>query len=200
MVDHTAGPQSDPGFAASLRTPTVLGNLRRSFLMLSVMPVVVFALSPFIVRIETHILDTPPLWSAAAVPLLALAVLWLAPRLPLPLPPRGTDLLVAPGKTDAAGNADERAARRVSDAFRGALFLRFALTEGVVLAGLPLAMASDSLLPMALAFGFGYPLVLTLALPTRGTIERIRRRLGPEADGRLWAALLDPYQPRLSVE
>ncbi|MDX6744311.1 hypothetical protein [Actinocorallia sp. A-T 12471] len=195
MVDHTAGPQGDPGYLASLRTPSTLGHLRRSFLMLSAMPVVVLALSPFIVRIETHILDTPPLWSAAVVPVLALAVLWLAPRLPLPLPQ--SDALIADVRAAEDG---ARAERRVSEAFRGALFLRFALTEGVVLAGLPLAMASDSFAPMALAFAFGYPLVLAFALPTRGTIERIRVRLGPEADGRLWAALLSPYQPRLGVE
>ncbi|GAB2838779.1 hypothetical protein GCM10022221_42840 [Actinocorallia aurea] len=196
MVDHTG----DPGFAASLRTPTVLGNLRRAFLLLSAMPVVVLALSPFIVRMETHTLDTPPLWSAAAVPLVALAVLWLTPRLPLPLPQSSTDVIVAGAGAGKAEPAEQRAARRVSEAFRGALFLRFALTESVVLCGLPLSMASDSFLPMVLAFVLGYPLVLAFALPTHRTIERIGRRLGPEADGRLWPALLAPYEPRLSVE
>lgn len=184
MDDHTAGPQGDPGYLASLRTPSTLGTLRRSLLMLSLVPVVVLALSPFIVRIETHTLDTPPLWSAAAVPALALAVLWLVARLPLPLQPGYPD----------------RTAQRVWEAFRGALFLRFALTEGVVLAGLPLAMAADSFVPMALAFVLGYPLVLAFAVPTRGTIERIGRRLGPDADGHLWTALLAPYEPRLGLE
>ncbi|MCD0450147.1 hypothetical protein LO762_13225 [Actinocorallia sp. API 0066] len=185
MVDHTVGPQDDPGYLASLRTPSMLGRLRRSFLLLSAVPVVVLALSPFIIRIETHTLDTPPLWSAAAVPVLALVALWLAARLPLPLPPT---------------HDPRRAAQRVSEAFRGALFLRFALTEGVVLAGLPLAMAADSFAPMALAFVCGYPLVVTLALPTRGTIERIRTRLGPDAAAYLWPALLAPYEPRLVAE
>ena len=64
-----------------------------------------------------------------------------------------------------------------------------------MLLGLPLSMAADSFLPMALSFCLGYPLVLAMAVPTRGTIERIRARM--EADGAatdLWAALLSPYE------
>jgi FtsH-binding integral membrane protein len=168
-----AGPEDDPGYLASLRTGTLLAQLRRAFLGLLTVPVGVLALSPYIMRIETHTVDAPPLWACAAVPLAAVGVLLAVRRMPGALPP-------------GAG---------ASESFRAALFLRFALTEGVVLFGLPLSMASDSFLPMALSFCLGYPLVLSMGIPTRRTIERIRTRMeaGGTATG-LWAALLSPYE------
>jgi len=175
-----AGPEGDPGYLASLRTGTLLAQLRRAFLGLLAVPVGVLALSPYIMRIETHTVDTPPLWACAVVPVAAVCALLLARRMPTALPNRA----------EPGGSRPD-----ASESFRGSLFLRFALTEGVVLLGLPLSMAADSFLPMALAFGLGYPLVLTMAVPTRSTIERIRARL--EADGAssdLWTALLSPYR------
>jgi hypothetical protein len=173
-----AGPEGDPGYLASLRTGTLLAQLRKAFLGLLAVPVGVLALSPYIMRVETHTVDARPLLSCAVVPLAAAGVLLLVRRLPSALP-RG-------------GGGPRLSA---SESFRAGLFLRFALTEGVVLLGLPLSMASDSFLPMALSFCLGYPLVVALALPTRGTIERMRARM--EADGvssDLWGSLLAPYR------
>ncbi|GAA3203823.1 hypothetical protein [Actinocorallia longicatena] len=173
---------SDPGFFSSLGSGSMLGQLRLTFLALMPMPVLVAAMSPFIVRIETHHLDAPPVWAEAAVIALALAVLLVVRRLPPPLSP---DL------------APDRVAAAASSSFRATLFLRFAMTEAVVLAGLPLSMVSDSLVPMTVAFGLGFPLMLALSLPTRGTIERIRERLehnGLTTD--LWATLLGPFPGR----
>ncbi|WP_157964093.1 hypothetical protein [Actinocorallia populi] len=173
-----AGPEGDPGYLASLRTATLLAQLRRAFLGLLAVPVGVLALSPYIVRLETHTVDAQPLWACAVVPLAAAGALVTARRLPSALP------------RDAAGSR-----MSASESFRATLFLRFALTEGVVLLGLPLSMAADSFLPMALSFCLGYPLVVALALPTRGTIERIRARMeaGGVSSG-LWASLLAPYR------
>lgn len=176
-----AGPEGDPGYLASLRTGSTLAQLRKSFLSLLAVPVLVLALSPLIIRIETHHLDTPPLWAAAAIVLVALGVLVVAPRLPRPL---------------KAGMLQQETAVAASSMFRSTLFLRFTFCEGVVLSGLPLSMAADSMVPMLLAFGLGYPLLMAFALPTRGTIEGIRRRI--EAEGAvsdLWASLLAPYEP-----
>jgi hypothetical protein len=174
--------QGDPGYLASLGSGSMLGQLRVTFLALLLMPVLIAGVSPLIVRIETQHLDTSPWWAEAAIAVLAVAVLLVARRLPPALSP---DL------------PPDRVPTAASNSFRATMFLRFALTEAVVLAGLPLSMASDSLAPMAVAFVLGFPLMLLLATPTRGTVEAIRVRL--ERNGLetgLWATLLAPFPSR----
>jgi hypothetical protein len=120
------------------------------------------ALSPAIIKIETGHLTLSPLSATLSVAVLAVLAFCLAPRVPGRLSP-------------GLGPAQAAAASSVS--FRSAVLLRFALAEGVILGGLPLWMASDSLTPMLVAFALGYPLLIALALPTRATIERMRRRM-----------------------
>lgn len=81
-------------------------------------------------------------------------------------------------------------------AFRQAVLVRFALAEGVILLGLPLAMVGHSELVFAAAFVLGYPLLVWLVLPTRGGVERMRRRLEERgAESHLWAVLLAAPAP-----
>jgi hypothetical protein len=173
-----AGASADPGFWASLRTPTQLGLFRRALLVLCVFPVMIGVLVPFIVREGSGRFGEVPWWTflpqvAAAVP----AVL-VAPRSPRPLSPGPDDL----------GSAE-----RALGVFRQAVMLRFAFTEAVILAGLPMSVIARSELPFVLGFVLGYPLLLRLALPTGGTVERIRARLESRgAVSHLWAALLSP--------
>ncbi|GAB3683287.1 hypothetical protein GCM10027589_52900 [Actinocorallia lasiicapitis] len=179
-ADSALPAPADPGFLASLGSRTMLGQLRVTFLALLFMPVLVAGVSPFIVRIETTSLSAPPAWAEAAVVLLAVAVLVVALRIPPALSPK------LPAHKVAAA---------ASSSFRATVFLRFAMTEAVVLAGLPLSMVSDSLMPMAVAFGLGFPMMLVLAIPTRRSIDGIRARL--EREGvvtELWATLLGPFR------
>ena len=136
----------------------MLAQLRVTFLALAAMPLVVVGLSPAIIKIETGHLSLSPLSATLAVAVLAVLALLLAPRVPGRL---------------RAGLDPSQAAAASSVSFRSAVLLRFALAEGVILGGLPLSMASDSLTPILLAFVLGYPLLIVLALPTRATIERI---------------------------
>jgi hypothetical protein len=175
-----AGPESDPGYLGSLGTGTMLAQLRVTFLALAAMPLVVVGLSPAIIKIETGHLALSPVWATFAVALLGAFACILAPRVPARLGP---------------GLEPSQAAAASSVSFRSAVLLRFAHAEGVILGGLPLSMASDSLTPMLLAFALGYPLLIVFALPTRATIERIRRRMeSGGAQSELWAALLAPYR------
>jgi hypothetical protein len=168
-----AGPSDDPGYLASLRGRTVLGRMRLVMLVLLAAPLLISALTPLIVQDGEEgaapWLYLPPV-AAALLALLA------GPRAPRPIPPGG-------------GPEAEPAA--VLMAFRQAVLLRFALAEGVILLGLPLAMIAHSELVFAVAFVLGYPLLVWLALPTRGGVERMRRRLEEQgAESHLWAVLL----------
>jgi hypothetical protein len=175
-----AGPEGDPGYLGSLGTGTMLAQLRMTFLALAAVPLVVVALSPAIIKIETGHLALSPLSAVLAVVVLAVLAVCLAPRVPGSL---------------RSGLDPTQAAAASSVSFRSAVLLRFALAEAVILGGLPLSMASDSLTPMLLAFALGYPLLIVLALPTRATIERMRRRMeAGGAESELWAALLAPYR------
>ncbi len=59
-------------------------------------------------------------------------------------------------------------------------------------------MAGHSELVFVAGFAVGYPLLVWLALPTRGGVERMRRRLESQgAESHLWAVLLAaPPSPR----
>ncbi|QKW36502.1 hypothetical protein HUT06_22820 [Actinomadura sp. NAK00032] len=171
-----AGPGDDPGYLASLRAGTELGRLRAMMLVLLAAPVLILAIMPLIVE-DGHG-DAPP-WLYAPLAAAALVALAAGPRAPRPIPP-------------GAAPADPAvAARAALLVFRQAVLLRFALAEGVILLGLPLAMAGHSEALFLAGFAAGYPLLLWLALPTRGGVERMRRRLEARgAESHLWAVLL----------
>ncbi|MQY08640.1 hypothetical protein [Actinomadura macrotermitis] len=172
------GPQSDPGFAASLRSGTFLGQWRRTVLVLAVAPVLILAITPLIVQDGRGRLGDAPPWIYLPLLLAAVAAALIGPRVPAPLPP---------------GLAPARAARTALLAFRQAVLVRFALGEGVILLGIPLAMVGHSELVFVAGFALGYPVLLWLTLPTAGAVERMRRRLeAGGAESHLWAALLSP--------
>ncbi|MEO3824507.1 hypothetical protein [Actinomadura sp. B10D3] len=173
-----AGPSDDPGYLASLRSETVLGRMRLMMLALLAAPVLILALTPLIVEDGSE--DVSP-WLFLPPVAAALSVLVAGPRVPRPIPP------------DAG---PEAAPPAVLMAFRQAVLVRFALAEGVILLGLPLAMVGHSELVFAAAFVLGYPLLVWLVLPTRGGVERMRRRLEERgAESHLWAVLLAAPAP-----
>ncbi|MFB4302796.1 hypothetical protein [Actinomadura sp. NTSP31] len=176
-----AGPGDDPGYLASLRDATVLGRMRLTMLVLVGAPVLILALTPLIVDNRGGAAGDAPPWIYAPL-LLAAAVAALAgPRAPLPM---------APGAPPAV------AARLALVQFRQGVLLRFALAEGVILLGLPLAMIGHAEVVFAAGFATGYPLLLWLALPTTGGVERLRRRLESRgAESHLWAVLLAAPPP-----
>ncbi|MEU5995750.1 hypothetical protein ABZ806_42810 [Spirillospora sp. NPDC047418] len=174
-----AGPGDDPGYLASLRGGTELGRLRAMMLVLLAAPVLILAIMPLIVRDGAG--GAPP-WIYAPLAAAALTALLAGPRAPRPMPP---------GAEPAA------AARAALMMFRQAVLLRFALAEGVILVGLPLAMVAHSEAVFVAGFAAGYPLLVWLALPTRGGVDRIRRRLESRgAESHLWAVLLAAPPPR----
>lgn len=185
-----AGPGDDPGYLRSLRTGTVLGRMRATMLVLLAAPVAILAISPFIVRDGDGRFGGAPPWIYAPLAVVALAAVLVGPRAPRALPhPAGPP---APPRVLVA--------RASLLQFRSAVLLRFALTEAVILVGLPLAMVGHSELVFAAGFAVGYPLLVRLALPTRGGVERIRRRLeAGGAESLLWPALLAPAPPRRSA-
>lgn len=167
-----AGSGDDPGYLASLRSGTELGRMRTMMLVLLAAPVLILAITPLIVQGGE---DAPP-WIYLPLVAAALAALVVGPRAPQPMAP---------------GSEPRHAARTALMMFRQAVLLRFALAEGVILLGLPLAMVGHSELVFVAGFAVGYPLLLWLALPTRGGVERIRRRLeSGGAESHLWAVLL----------
>lgn len=167
-----AGPGDDPGYLPSLRGGTELGRLRAMMLVLLAAPVLILAIVPAIVQGEGA---TPP-WIYLPLAAVALVALVAGPRAPRPMEP-GTD--------------PRAAARTAAIMFRQAVLVRFALAEGVILTGLPLAMVGRSELVFVAGFAVGYPLLIWLALPTRGGVERLRRRLEARgAESHLWAVLL----------
>jgi len=177
------GPESDPGFTAAVRggAATMLGRLRVMMLTLAVAPVLIFGLVPFIVRGGQGLLGPLPYWIFAPLAAAFAGTLVAARRLPRPL---------APGRS-AAETAEEAAV-----VFRQVLLQRFALSEGIIMIGLALAIVTHSKWTYAVGFVLGYPLLIVLALPTRGMVERVRRRL--ERDGarsHLWAVLLAAPPP-----
>ncbi|MBW8483369.1 hypothetical protein K1Y72_13370 [Actinomadura sp. PM05-2] len=175
------GPADDPGFGASMRARTHLGILRRLMLVLVAAPVLILALVPLIVQDGRGRFGDAPFWLYLPLPLAAVVVAVVAPRVPRPLPP---------------GLPPAQAARTALMAFRQAMLLRFALAEGVILLGLPLAVGWRAELVFVVAFACGWPLLLWLIVPTRANIERSRRLL--EADGAesfLWSELLRPVPP-----
>ncbi|NYD44117.1 hypothetical protein BJY14_000100 [Actinomadura luteofluorescens] len=168
-----AGPGDDPGYLASLRGGTELGRMRLMMLALLAAPLLILAIMPLIV--EDGRGDASP-WIYLPLAAVALAALLAGPRAPRPM---------APGADPGA------AARTALMMFRQAVLLRFALAEGVILLGLPLAMVAHSELVFVAGFVLGYPLLVWLALPTRSGIERMRRRLeARDAESHLWAVLL----------
>ncbi|MBO2465658.1 hypothetical protein [Actinomadura violacea] len=176
-----AGPGDDPGYLASLRDMTVLGRMRLMMLVLVGAPLLILTLTPLIVDNRGGAAGDAPPWIYAPL-LLAAAVAALAgPRAPLPM---------APGAEPA------EAARLALTQFRAAVMLRFALAEGVILLGLPLAMIGHAVVVFVAGFVVGYPLLLWLALPTRGGVERMRGRLESRGtESHLWAALLAELLP-----
>lgn len=165
----------DPGYLASLRTGTQLGQLRMVMVALLVAPALILAIVPVIVREGHSRLGDLSAWIYLPPLLAALATVLIGPRAPRPMPPGEP--------AQAAGTA--------LVLFRQAILLRFALSEGVILLGLPLSVIARSEMPFVAAFVLGYPLLVWLALPTTGTVERIRARLeAGGADSQLWAALL----------
>jgi hypothetical protein len=176
-----AGPGDDPGYLASLRGVTVLGRMRAMMLVLVGAPVLILALTPLIVGNRGGAAGDAPPWIYAPLLLAAAVAVLAGPRAPLPM---------APGAEPAA------AARLALVQFRQAVLLRFALAEGVILLGLPLAMTAHAEAVFVAGFVLGYPLLLWLALPTRGGVERLRRRLESKgAESHLWAVLLAPPPP-----
>ncbi|WP_019633826.1 hypothetical protein [Actinomadura atramentaria] len=176
----------DPGFAASIRTRTLLGQWRFTAVALMVAPVLILVVSPLIVREGPSLLAGSLAWVPWTPPVLAaLAAALVGPRLPRPLPP---------------GLAPARAARLATLQARQATLVRFALTEGVILCGLPLAMIAREELVFVLAFVLGYPQLVWQILPTTAAVERLRRRLeAGDAESYLWSGLLAPV-PRPSDE
>ncbi|MFB4310069.1 hypothetical protein [Actinomadura sp. GTD37] len=171
-----AGPGDDPGYLASLGSGTELGRLRAMMLVLLAAPLLIFAIMPLIVQDGG---GDAPLWSYAPLAAAALVALLAGPRAPRPMPP------------GAGRTAPGAAAQSALLMFRQAVLLRFALAEGVILLGLPLAMVGHSELVFVAGFAVGYPLLVRLALPTRGGVERMRRRLESQgAESHLWAVLL----------
>ncbi|XRQ15570.1 hypothetical protein ACN3XK_33220 [Actinomadura welshii] len=177
-----ASAADDPGFLASLRSGTELGRLRAMMLFLVGAPVLILAISPLIVADGRGGDGGAPPWIYLPLVAAALVALLAGPLAPRPMAAEGD-----PG----------RAARTALMMFRQAVLLRFALAEGVILLGLPLAMVGHSELVFAAGFALGYPLLIWLALPTRGGVERMRRRLeAGGAQSHLWAVLLAP-PPRI---
>lgn len=175
---YGAGPDDDPGYLASLRGGTVLGRLRAGMLVLLAAPVLILAIMPLIVQGDAGLAGDGGPWPYLVLAALALPAALAGPRTPRPMPPGGT-------RGDAAG--------RALLLFRQAVLLRLALALGVILAGLPLAMVGHGELIFLTGFAAGYPLLLGLALPTRGGVERLRRRLERDgAESHLWAVLLAP--------
>ncbi|MEW2360110.1 hypothetical protein [Spirillospora sp. NPDC029432] len=169
-----AGRERDPGFAASVRDGSVIGQLRRLVLVLVAAPVLILAITPLIVRGEAHAGAVP--WCCLALAAVAAAVAAAGPRTPPPMSP---------------GRAPRAAAAESLGHFRQALMVRYALAEGVILLGLVLAIAFRSELVYLAGFVLGQPLLLWLTLPTGGRIESVRRRLESRgAESHLWAALL----------
>ncbi|MFC0041065.1 hypothetical protein [Actinomadura rayongensis] len=173
------GPADDPGFFASIRTRTHLGQWRMTAVVLILGPALILAVSPLIVQEGDSKLGVVPAWVPWLPPVLAaLAAAFLGPRLPRPLPP-------GLGRAEATRLA-------VVQARQGTLVL-FALTEGVILCGLPLAMVARDEWIFVLAFVLGYPQLIWNLLPTAGTVERVRRRLeAGGAESHLWSGLLAP--------
>ena len=167
-----AGPGDDPGYLASLRRGTELGRMRAMMVFLLAAPLLILAITPLIVQGG----EDAPLWIYLPLVPAALVALAVGPRTPRAMAP-GAD----PGT----------AARTALMMYRQAVLLRFALAEGVILLGLPLAMVGRSELVFVAGFVVGYPLLVWLALPTRGGVERLRRRLESQgAESHLWAVLL----------
>ncbi|MFI0446165.1 hypothetical protein [Actinomadura sp. 6N118] len=166
----------DPGFAASMRSGTLLGRLRTMMLVLMVAPVLIAAITPLIVQDGKGRLGDAPWWFYLPLAAGALVAVLAGPRAPRPM---------------GAGQAPAQAVETALLQFRQALLLRFALAEAVILLGLPLAMIGHSEMVFVAGFVLGYPLLIRLALPTTGTVDRIRRRLeAGGAESHLWAGLL----------
>ncbi|MFG2001320.1 hypothetical protein ACGFNU_19445 [Spirillospora sp. NPDC048911] len=166
----------DPGFVASTRSGTLLGRLRTTMLVLMVAPVLIAAITPLIVQDGKGRLGDAPWWFYLPLAAGALLAALAGPRAPRPM---------------EAGLEPAQAVETALLQFRQALLLRFALAEGVILLGLPLAMVGHSELVFVAGFVLGYPLLIWLALPTTGTVDRIRGRLeSAGAESHLWAGLL----------
>lgn len=177
-----SGGASDPGYVASLRTPTQLGQLRMLFAALWLAPLVFLGVLPLFVTGEPE----PTILGLAATLAVAGALLGRLGLL------RVTPILPAEARQPA-----ETAAAAL-DVLRTRLFVGFALTEAGLLLGLLLALLSGSVGPYLAAFVFAWP-ALILNGPSRATIDRIKERL--ESAGRpsyLWNGLLAPIRPSAS--
>ncbi|TYB41470.1 hypothetical protein [Actinomadura chibensis] len=177
-----AGPGDDPGYLASLRGRTELGRVRLLMLALAAAPVLILAITPLIVVGGP---DDPAPWLFAPLVAAAATAALAGPRTPRPMAPE---------------DDPRRAAATALPLFRQAVLTRFALAEAVIVLGMPLSLAGNSELVFAAGFVLGYPLLLWLALPTRGGVERLRRRLESRgAESHLWAALLAEPAPHGAV-
>ncbi|MFI0353655.1 hypothetical protein [Actinomadura sp. 9N407] len=178
---YGAGREQDPGYLASLRGGSVLGQLRRMWLVLVIAPVLILAISPLIVQGTGDLFGGAVPWFCLPLVAAAAAAAVIGPRTPRPMPP---------------GSPPPKAAAAALMNFRQALLVRFALAEGVIVLGLALATTARSEAVFVAGFVLGYPLLLWLSLPTAGRIEGIRRRLeAQDAESHLWAALLATAQP-----
>jgi hypothetical protein len=179
-----SGPEADQGYLGSLRPgpQTMLRQLRATMLTLVIAPLVIAAIVPFVVRDGKSRFGDLPEWVFLPLVLAFGVALVVGLRVPRALP-RAPDREQDPRRT----------AELAALVFRQALFLRFALSDAVILLGLPLAVISHSEMPFAVGFVLGYPLLIALALPTKGTVERMRRRLeAAGTESHLWAVLLAP--------
>ncbi|MCW2889977.1 MAG: hypothetical protein QOE54_7144 [Streptosporangiaceae bacterium] len=178
------GPEADQGYLASLRSGprTMLRQLRATMLTLVIAPLAISAIVPFVVRDGKSRFGDLPGWVFLPLVLAFLVALVVGLRAPRALP-------LAPDR-----EADpRRTAELAAVVFRQALFLRFALSDAVILLGLALAVIGHSEMPFAVGFVLGYPLLIALALPTKGTVERMRRRMeAAGTESHLWAVLLAP--------
>jgi hypothetical protein len=176
---------ADPGYMASLGRGHPLAVMRLMALTFVAAPllitIVVVLTVPITEALGTNTVLTGVAMAAPVV--FALVAVMVAARFP-----RALDPMAAP---------DESGARAVA-AFRQGVMSRFVFAEAPVLVGLAMCYVVSNPLPYAVGLVVGMPLLIWMVLPTRGMIERARRRLERAgAVSHLWTGLLDESAPDL---
>lgn len=175
MAPARATAADDPGYLASIASPTPLGRLRLVMATLALAPVVLLGLAPVLAGRSSApllLVALPPLLAVTAAALTPVMLRPAVPALPRQLP-----------RAEAAATA--------AGLLRQTSFLRLALAEAPLLAGFALSAVAGGPAPYYAAFVVGWPLLLVSCLPTRGRVEALRTRL--EADGAatgVWDLLL----------